>query len=311
MSVLDKASAIHGIIPAPLTPMSSDGSAVDFGSYAAYLRFLVEKGVHGLYVAGTSGEGPLLTIDERKKALETALDVVRGSRRDVKVVAQVGCMTTRDTLELAEHAASAGANAVAIVAPWYFVHDERGLVQHFAAAASRVPNTPVFLYNIPGNANSTITPRVAIEAHGIAPNILGVKDSSKDLMQFEKFVLEVSEKVPSFSFLMGTDSLIYPALVLGGKGSVTTVGAVFPEVAVGLYDAFRRGDHEEARKLQYQVTRLRETLKVGPPIMGNKVAIEMRRIPGVSMGGPRAPMRSLTAEETEALKKKLQALGMI
>jgi 4-hydroxy-tetrahydrodipicolinate synthase len=290
--------AIHGVIPAMLTPFDANGK-VDEAALRQYVEFLLARGVHGLFPCGTNGEGLLLSLEERKRVATIVVEQVDGR---VPVIVHTGAINTEQTIELTKHAKSIGADAVGVVAPYYFPHDDLCLEQHFLAVANSVPDLPVYLYNIPGNAKNSISPKLASRLHKQCPNIAGIKDSSKDLNRLEEFIAANDE---NFTVIVGTDSLVFPALAVGAAGVVSAVANVFPEEVVKIYQYYSEGKIVEAKKQQYYVNKLRDALKMGPYITPYKEALRWR---GMDVGGQRAPLRPLTDLEKEKLWQALKDL---
>lgn len=293
---------LHGILPAVLTPFTADGSAVDLEAFRRLVEWLIQKGVHGLFVCGTNGEGPLLTNAERRQVTEAAVTQAAGR---VPVLAQTGALTTREAVELTRHAQEAGADGAAVVTPWYFAWDDAALFEHYSTVAAAVPDFPIYLYNIPGNTRNEIKPALAARLARAHANIAGVKDSSKDLNRTEEFIAALS---PEHRVFVGTDSLIVPALSIGAAGGVAGVGNVFPEVMVRMYESYLAGDQEEARRLQFLTARLRDAMKGPAGVMLYKRILEVRGLP---MGGPRRPARPVTADEEARAVGALQELGVL
>ncbi|MCL4426462.1 MAG: dihydrodipicolinate synthase family protein [Firmicutes bacterium] len=292
----------HGIYPAMLTPFRAAGEKPDEGLLREYVDFLVARGVHGLFPTGTNGAGPLMSTVERKGVTEVVVDQVRGR---VPVLVQAGAISTQEALELSLHAREVGATAVGLLAPYYFDHDELALETHFASIADRLGDFPVFLYNIPGNAKNDLKPGLVRRLAERHPNVIGIKDSSKDQNRLQEYI----KLLPgSFTAFVGTDSLVLPALVMGAKGAVTGVGNVFPEVMVELYSAYSAGDLTRARELQYRVMRIRDALKAGPAISAYHMALQWR---GVKFGPPRPPFRPMTREEEDKVRRLLEELEVM
>ncbi|MDK2925377.1 MAG: hypothetical protein PWQ41_1151 [Bacillota bacterium] len=288
----------HGIIVAMLTPYK-EGGEVNVPALKEYVDFLISRGVHGLFPTGTNGEGPALTLEERKLVIKTVVEQAAGR---VPVIAHTGAITTAETIELTRYARAAGAQAAAVVSPYYFPHDEPALEAHFIAVAEAVPDFPLYLYNIPGNAKNDLKPAFVARLRQRAQNIVGIKDSSKDLTRLEEYIAALG---PNFTTIVGTDTLILPALVMGAQGVVSAVANVFPEPCVALYRAWEEGSLDEARTLQYHINRIRTVLKAGPYITPYRAALSMRGLP---FAGVRPPFRALSASEEENLKKNLREL---
>lgn len=198
------------------------------------------------------------------------------------------------------HAHAIGAEAAAIVAPWYFPHDDKALEAHLAAIAEAVPDLALYLYNIPGNAKNDLKPSLSKRLAARYPNIRGVKDSSKDLGRLQDYIAALG---PGYEVVVGTDALVAPALMMGATGVVSAVGNCFPAVMVELYEAYMAGDTARATELQYRASQVRAALKTGPYITPY---VEALRLQGLDRGHVKAPLRALTAEEAGRLAAALE-----
>jgi 4-hydroxy-tetrahydrodipicolinate synthase len=285
--------SLFGPISAMVTPFDEHGN-VNREVTARLAVWLADKGIDGLFIGGTTGEGLLLSLDERKGLTEVVVSAV-GSR--VRVIVHAGCMTTADTARLAAHAQKAGASAAAVLSPFFYGADRIAMVEHFAAVAKAAPGFPIYLYNIPENAKNKITADIIMEVSKQAPNLAGIKDSSKDMVFLQKLVSMAPE---GFSVLVGSDSVLLPGLSVGAVGGVSAASTAFPEVVVEIVKAFREGDLPKARASQQRLNALLDMLKIGPTPAGYKAALTRRGIP---VGGVRAPLRNLTPEEQKRFEK--------
>ncbi|MHB1654264.1 MAG: 4-hydroxy-tetrahydrodipicolinate synthase [Desulfitobacteriaceae bacterium] len=292
---------LKGIIPAVLTPYDQEHK-IDSEALRQYVDYLITNGVHGLFAAGTNGEGPLLSTAEKKELIEI---ITRQSAGRVPVVAHTGAMNTEETVELTRFAQEAGAAAVAIVTPWYFAHDEESLFRHYAFVAEENPEMPIFIYNLPANAKNDMKPGLVKKLRDSYPNIIGIKDSSKDLNRLCDYINLLGK---DFTVIVGTDSLVVPALLMGSSGVVSAVADVFPDIMVQMYNAFISGDTKESVRLQYVVINLRDALKTGPYVTPYKAALQMR---GVNVGGYKPPFRLPNETELAQMKAKLDKLGVL
>lgn len=243
-----------------------------------------------------------MSIGERKKVAET---VVEATNKRIPVLVQTGATSTKETIELTVHAQSIGADGAGIVAPYYFPHDDLCLEEHYVSVAQAAPDFPIFLYNIPGNAKNDLKPKVVAKVMKRCSNVVGLKDSSKDLGRFEDYLATIG---PELTAIVGTDALVFPAIMMGGRGVVSAVANVFPETMVSLYEAIIKGEYEKARELQFFVNQLRDALKIGPYISPYKKALEYRGFP---IGSVRRPLREMTEEEASKMKIALKALRVI
>ncbi|RXJ02047.1 dihydrodipicolinate synthase family protein [Anaerobacillus alkaliphilus] len=292
---------IHGVIPAVLTPFTERGE-INEKALRDYINFLISKGVHGLFPLGTNGCGPLMSVADRKKVISIVVDE---TKKRVPVIVHTGAISTQETIEVTEYAHEVGTDACAVVTPWYFPLDDTSLELHFTAVAEAIPSLPMYLYNIPGNAKNELTPKLVgrlAEKHG---NIVGIKDSSKDLSRLKDYLSVLGE---GYDVVVGTDALVYPALEMGATGVVSAVGNCFPEVMVELYEAFISGEFSKTKELQYRANEVRDVLKLGSYITPYYEALKLR---GVDVGKVKLPLRALTELEKEKLKQGLQELNLL
>ncbi|MGB9821785.1 MAG: dihydrodipicolinate synthase family protein [Pseudothermotoga sp.] len=286
-----------GVTVAALTPLSEDGTKVDHQSIKEYVDFLVQKGVDGIFALGTTGEGLLLTLEERKKALES---FVRAVGKRVTLIAHCGALRIEEVSDLLAHAKSAGADGAAIVSPFYYKYRADEIVEFFVQTTKGVKDFPVYLYNIPGLTGNWITPKVAEQIHSESPNVIGIKDSSGDLLH----VLSLINDTPDdFDVVVGCDRAFLTVLQMGAKGCVSGPGAVFPEFFVKLYEQFKKGDIEAARKTQKNLTKVSLAIGDGASIPMLKTVLNWR---GIKAGGCRSPLRSMSSDDKRKLKESLE-----
>ncbi len=289
---------LKGVVTATVTPMSKNGGRVDFGAIPDYANFLIEKGVNALFVNGTTSEGLLLSMAERKKVLEEFLKVVNGK---IKVIAHCGALRLKEVLSLVEHAEKVGANGVGIVTPFYYRISERGMEDFYSRIAEKFQSIPIYLYNIPGLTNNWISARTATDLHKKYPNIMGVKDSSGNFSH----VLSLIDNTPEdFSILTGYDRAFVSVLFAGGKGCVSGPATVFPEFFVEVWNSFNKGEYAKAKEAQNKLTKLSLSLDDGANIPLLKTALKWR---GVNVGGVRTPLVDLNENEVGIYKKRISS----
>jgi 4-hydroxy-tetrahydrodipicolinate synthase len=289
---------IRGTITAMATPFDAEGN-LDVGKIGKLATWLAERGVDAVFVAGTTGEGLLLSMDERRRLTEATVQAVGGR---IKVLTQVGCASTADSITMAEYAAAAGTDGVVALSPCFFKVDDLGMVAHFEAVAAAVPHTPFYLYNIPGNTRNNISVGVVRALMDTAPNFAGIKDSSKDLELLQKFV-EIAHS--DFAVLVGSDSVLLEGMEIGAVGVVSAASNVFPEAVVKIVRAIEAGDHTAARAAQDQLNKLLGILKMGPALAGYKAGLAMR---GMDVGGMRPPLRDMTPDELASFEEAFSAV---
>lgn len=290
----------RGLIVPTVTPYDRSGG-VDYGAIRALVDFLIEKGVKGLYPGGTTGEGPLLSDDERRKIAEVMIEQARGR---VPVIVQVGALTTDATIALALHARDAGADAVAAVTPWYYVLSDAALIEYYRRVAEAVGDYPLFLYNIPGNTGNNLTPATVAQVAAQNANVIGIKDSSGNMpATIEMLRLRDGQ----FQVITGPDGLLLAALAMGVRANVSGNANVVPELFVEVYDAFERGDLPAARAAQQKIDVVRRVLKDGGDLSLFKAMLGRRGLP---MGGMRGPLLSAPESVVEAAAQALAAAGI-
>lgn len=284
---------LSGVTVAALTPLTEDGVQVDYTAIKDYVEFLVQKGVHGIFALGTTGEGLLLTPEERKKALESFIKAVDGR---VTLIAHCGALRIEEVKELLDHAKSSGADGAAIVSPFYYKYRQDEIIEFFLQATKDARDFPIYLYNIPGLTGNWITPKIAEKIHLQNPNVVGIKDSSGDLLHI---ISLINDTPKNFDVVVGCDRAFLTVLQMGAKGCVSGPAAVFPEFFVKLYEQFKKGDIEGAKQTQKKLTKLSLALGDGASIPMLKTALKWR---GLKMGGCRAPLQLLKESDQEQFK---------
>ncbi len=284
---------IKGILPALITPFTSEGE-IDRQKLRAFLKFLVPQ-VDGLYVCGSYGSGPLMSSSQRMRIAEIVTEEVGGS---IPVIMHVGTADTRSTLELAKHAESLKVDAIACLTPYYYLHNPSIILAHFRRVIEAV-DIPVFLYNNPKYTNYCITAEqiAQLAEWGLG----GLKDSSANIGLFYECINSV--KNPDFIFLIGSQTLLLPALVGGGHGCVSGLSNLFPKLVKSIFQKVKEGDLISARHFQRKANELRKLTGSGIPIPFYHVALKHR---GIDIGVPKAPLMPLSGEEVERIVKALE-----
>jgi 4-hydroxy-tetrahydrodipicolinate synthase len=254
------------VIAALTTPFAEDGGlALDV--FAAHVAHVAAAGADGMFVAGTTGEGALLS-DAEVIALTGAAVEARG---EAAVVTHVGRPGTRATIELARAAVAAGADAVAAVVPYYYALSPAQVLAHFAALAGAGLGVPVYAYTIPKRAVNGIGPELVPQL--AAAGIAGLKDSTGSFERHREYLDAIGGR-DGFRLLIGTDAQLHDAMMAGSGGGVTAVTASAPALTAGLRDAHLAGDHERAAALQAEVTRAKAALDaVAPSPTGIKLGV--------------------------------------
>ncbi len=271
---------ISGALAAALTPLRDGGQALDEDAFEPYARFLEQGGLDGILALGTTGEGILLTLGERKRVVELYLAA------GLRVIAHCGAQSTRDTVELAAHAADVGAAAVAVIGPPYFELDDEALLAHFAAAAQACEPLPFYLYEFARASGYSIPLGVLERLREVAPNLTGLKVSDAPFDRFEPYLVE------GLDVFVGPERLIDRGLARGAVGAVSAMASAFPELVV---EAVRTGSPEATER----VGRLRDAVERFPRHATLKRIVARRGVP--IREDVRGPLRRLTDEERSAV----------
>jgi len=294
------AKELKGIIVPMVTPFNADES-LDEPALRRVVNYLIESGVHGLFPAGSQGEFYALTPQERKRITDVVIDEADGR---VAVMVGTGALTTRESIELTRYAEAAGADAVSVITPYFVSPSAEELRQHFIRIARSV-SIPVLAYNNPGRTGVHFTPTDAAKVAEVVDNLGGIKDSSGDQTTTVGYIEQWPQ---AFKVFMGRDTLIYAGLCYGCVGAVAATANVVPRLAVGIYDAFMRGDPALALELQRKLNPLRSAFSLGsfPVVVKDAMALV-----GQPAGPARAPITSITGKAREALIAVLRDLGRI
>jgi dihydrodipicolinate synthase/N-acetylneuraminate lyase len=228
---------LKGAFAAAVTPLRDDGEALDEGAFGPYVEYLRAGGLDGILALGTTGEGILLSADERRRG---AVLFVEAAGAGFDVAVHCGAQTTAETVALAAHAAETGADAVAVIGPPYYALDEEAIVRHFAAAAEACAPLPFYLYEFRARAGYSIPPAAILRLRDIAPNLAGLKVSNQPFEEVEPYLIE------GLDVFVGAESLVLRGLENGAAGAVSGLAAVFPELVARLVGE-RSGDVGDVR----------------------------------------------------------------
>jgi dihydrodipicolinate synthase/N-acetylneuraminate lyase len=238
---------MDGIYTPNITPVDEKGR-VDEDKLCAYVDWLIERGVHGLYPNGSTGEFTRFTAPERRRIIEVITAHV-GNR--VPILAGAAEANVRETIDACNTYGAMGVRAVAIVAPFYYKLGQEAVYQYFKDIADHV-SVDVTLYNIPLFASpievATVR-RLALDC----PRIVGIKDSSGDIPHMMRMIAAVRSQRPEFSFLTGWDAALAPMLLIGCNGGTNATSGVVPELTKAIYEACTRGQWDRAMQLQYRL----------------------------------------------------------
>lgn len=293
---------IHGIIPPLVTPLNSDGS-IDFESTEKLIEHVIEGGIHGVFILGTTGEGPSLSYEIRRQFIEFVTDKV--SKR-IPVVVSISDTSLAESVSLADYAHKAGADAVAFTPPYYFVPGTPELIDFVHDLGGRI-QLPFFLYNMPALTKVTL-PLEVVEAGFQMSNCLGLKDSSGDLFYYKKVRRLIGNR--DLTLLIGPEELLAESLLAGGHGGINGGANIFPEIYVSIYELMQAGKIEEAEELQREVLEISASLftlgKHGSSIIkGIKAGLEVL---GITKRNMAAPFRGFNEAEFEQVRSAITDL---
>lgn len=296
---------IEGIVPAVFTPLQPNGN-LNLSLIPAIVDRLVDQGVTAVYVCGATGEGPHLTGAERMAVAEA---YTRAACGRVKVIVQVGHNSLREAQALAQHASATGADAISATPPHFFkLHSEAALLASLAEISAGAPDLPLYYYHIPRLTGVAIkVPRLLALAAERLPTLRGVKYSD-----FTVFELQACAELAGghFNMLFGSDEMLLSGLVGGAQGAVGTTFSFAAPLYVRLYQAFRQGDLEGARRCQSQSVHLVRAIERFAGPSGSLPAMKaVMKLIGQDCGPLRLPLPSLDESEFEGLRLALAETG--
>lgn len=291
---------LAGIIPPVITPFDENENYSP-GAMKEVLDYLIDQGVHGIFVTGSVSEFFSLRMEEIKEVIRTSVRAVDGR---VPVMAGTGAISTRDTVELSRYAEEVGADALSVITPFYIIANEEELYHHYAAVASAV-KMPVLGYANPNRAGGmTLSPQLMTRLADEFENVIGIKDSSGNMSAF----LEYKRLCPpDFRVFTGQDALVFDAVVNEGAGAVAGLANFVPALLVSIYEHAKAGRLAEARAAQQRIPPLRAALGLGSfPVVVKEAAAMI----GLPAGPTRRPIRPLSPEARRQLRQVLvEAIG--
>jgi dihydrodipicolinate synthase/N-acetylneuraminate lyase len=291
---------LRGIFTPNIVPLDSRGE-INEAELRRYCDWLIERGVHGLYPNGSTGEFTRFTAEERRRIIEIMADHVRGR---VPILAGAAEANTRETIKACEHYHDLGARAVAIVSPFYYKLTSQGVYAYFKEIADHSP-IDITLYNIPMFASPIDVPTVQRLVED-CPRVVAIKDSSGDLPHMMRMIAAIRPLRPDFYFLTGWDAALMPMLLIGCDGGTNATSGVVPEITRKLYDLTLAGSLSEARDLQYRLLTLFDAMIFSAEFPeGFRAALRLR---GIETGVGRQPQSNVQQAALEQLSGQLQCL---
>ena len=297
---------LHGIIPPMVTPLL-DPPTLDRAGLFRLIERMIDGGVHGLFVLGTTGEGPGLSYRLRRELIEETCQIV--SER-IPVLVAITDTSMEESLALGNWAARCGADAVITAAPYYFVVSQNDLYRMVEGLSSRLM-LPLYLYNMPSLTKAFFAPETVVRASQLE-NVYGIKDSSGDL-EYIRAITNAFQDRPDFSILVGPEELLVQSMAMGAHGGVNGGANLFPRLFVRLYQAVVAGDLATVEALQERVVELGEILyRIGEPessyLRGLKLGLDLM---GVCSSAMVAPFQAARRSSHETLRRFLNQLDQL
>lgn len=293
-----KLDKYKGVIPAFYACYDDEGN-VSSERTKQLVEFLVEKGVKGLYVGGSSGECIYLGVEERKQTLEAVMEAAKGK---ITIIAHVACNNTKDSCELARHAESLGVDAIATIPPIYFKLPEKAIAKYWNDISAAAPNTDYIIYNIPQLAGVALTLSLFDEMLK-NPRVIGVKNSSMPIQDIQMFKRQAKMNGREIIIFNGPDEQFVGGRLIGAEGGIGGTYGVMPELFVKLDEMLKNGEFENAGKLQDDINEVIYTMcsTKGNMYATAKAALKLRA--GLDLGGVREPLLNLADGDDEIVKK--------
>ncbi|HJS90589.1 MAG TPA: 4-hydroxy-tetrahydrodipicolinate synthase [Steroidobacteraceae bacterium] len=291
---------LKGSIPPLVTPFRN--GEVDYEAYGRLVEFAIENGSHGILVNGTTAEPSTLSVEERNRLLDTAIGVAGGR---LPVVAATGSQSLRETRDLTEHAAKAGADALLIITPYYIRPPQRGLIAYFLELA-RVTDLPWMVYHIPGRTAVNVTVDTLKELRSKSSTFVGMKHAVNDLALVSECHAVLG---PDFKIFVGLEELSFPMMAVGACGLMNAVGNLRPQVLAELCEAIWRGDLATAQALHHRLFEINQAVFFDTNPIPMKYM--MRRLGILQTNEHRLPMVPATSELERRLDGVLRRAGLL
>jgi len=292
---------LRGVVPPMITPFDKEGN-IDIENLEKLVTFLKDR-VDGLYICGSYGSGPMMSVGERKKVTEITVKIVNSK---IPIVAHTGTTNTRDTVELTKHAEKVGCAAAAAVGPYYFHHNEDSLLEFYGSMLKSVSSDfPIYVYHNPKFSGYEISLSTMKKLKKIG--IHGIKDATFNILTFATYMRELADD--NFDIALGTEAMWLSARALGAEAYIPGLGNALPEICQKMYKEGINNDFEACRKTQFVVNELRDIMYLAK---STQLAIyAMLEIRGIIKAYPRSPFVPAEENEKEEIKKRLIELGVI
>ncbi|MBM6618388.1 4-hydroxy-tetrahydrodipicolinate synthase [Bacillus suaedaesalsae] len=274
---------------AMVTPFDTKGN-IDFAKTTQLVNYLISNGTDSLVIAGTTGESPTLTSEEKVALFKHVVKVVD---KRVPVIAGTGSNNTRQSIELTKKAEEAGVDAIMLVAPYYNKPSQEGMYQHFRAIAEST-KLPVMLYNIPGRAVVNMSVDTIVRLAEL-PNVIAVKEASGDIDAMTEIIANTPD---DFVLYSGDDGITLPVLAIGGVGVVSVASHIIGNEMQAMIASFEAGNYKEAAKEHQRLLPMMKALFRAPSPTPVKTALQLK---GLDVGSVRLPLVPLDETERNTL----------
>lgn len=293
-----KYAKYKGIFPAFYACYDREGN-VSTQATKDFVEYLIDKGVSGLYVGGSSGECIYLSVEEKKQTLEAVMEVAKGR---IAIIAHVACNNTKDSQELARHAESLGVDAIAAIPPIYFRLPERAIAKYWNDISAAAPNTDFVIYNIPQLAGVALTLSLFDEMLK-NPRVIGVKNSSMPIQDIQMFKRQAAINNKEVVVFNGPDEQFVGGRIIGADGGIGGTYGVMPELFVKLNSLIESGDFENAGKLQDDIDEVIYTMCSANGNMYAVAKAALKKLSGIDLGGVREPLLNLADGDKSVVEK--------
>jgi 4-hydroxy-tetrahydrodipicolinate synthase len=288
----------EGVYVAMLTPFTEDGS-INEEEMRRIIEFQIESGVHGLFPISSVGEFIHMSQQEKVRLMGVVVDQSRGR---VRVIPGVGSTNPADSIYLAKKAKEIGCDGVVIAPPYFYPLSQEMIEKYFETIADAV-DLPITLYNIPlftQPLSYDVVKRLSRRR-----NIVAMKDSSGSMVDFLHFMDKIQLIGEDMNVLTGREETLLPCLMMGGKGCMTATSGILPEIMIGIYEEWKKGNYDQAKELQFSILLVIRAMFALPFPLGFKVALETR---GFKMGPPKQPLSDAERFKFNTMKTRIEKI---
>lgn len=281
-----------------VTPFNENGD-LNLDKLEELLNWHVENSTDAIVICGTTGEGSTLTDDEKKKAIQTTVEVIN---KRIPVIAGVGTNNTRKTLELSKFSKEVGADALLVITPYYNKTSKKGLFEHFRAVNDQV-DLPIMAYNVPSRTGMNISPEDLVSLSKLK-NVTSIKEASGNISQ----AILYRKLCPQIDLYSGNDDQIVPFMSIGAKGTVTVLGNVAPKVVHDMTHEYVNGNIDKALELQLKYLDFTNALFIETNPIPVKTALNLI---GKNVGGLRLPLVDMEQVNADKLMNEMKKIGLL